>query len=309
MIDWAMSYVNSLKTFVRVFELGSMSAAGRDQRVSAAVASARIAELEKHLGVRLFNRTTRSLQPTEQGAIFYKGAIKILETIEEAETAVADVSRSPRGSIHVAAPLGIGKRLIAPLIPGFKDLYPAIDVRLRLSDRRVDITAEGLDVAFLLGPLEDSNPRVRPIAECRRVLAASPDYIARRGMPRSGRDLVEERHACLMLRYPGAREFIWTLVTPEGPRRFEVTGPFESDDGDVLTGWALAGRGIILKPVFEIAELLRSGELVAVAEETPPQEVRLAALFPHKRLQDPKIRLFIEHMVAACKKAVARLAA
>lgn len=309
MIDWAMSYVNSLKTFVRVFELGSMSAAGRDQRVSAAVASARIAELEKHLGVRLFNRTTRSLQPTEQGAIFYKGAIKILETIEEAETAVADVSRSPRGSIHVAAPLGIGKRLIAPLIPGFKDLYPAIDVRLRLSDRRVDITAEGLDVAFLLGALEDSNLRVRPIAECRRVLAASPDYIARRGMPRSGRDLVEERHACLMLRYPGAREFIWTLVTPEGPRRFEVTGPFESDDGDVLTGWALAGRGIILKPVFEIAELLRSGELVAVAEETPPQEVRLAALFPHKRLQDPKIRLFIEHMVAACKKAVARLAA
>lgn len=304
-----MSYVNSLKTFVRVFELGSMSAAGRDQRVSAAVASARIAELEKHLGVRLFNRTTRSLQPTEQGAIFYKGAIKILETIEEAETAVADVSRSPRGSIHVAAPLGIGKRLIAPLIPGFKDLYPAIDVRLRLSDRRVDITAEGLDVAFLLGAIEDSNLRVRPIAECRRVLAASPDYIARRGMPRSGRDLVEERHACLMLRYPGAREFIWTLVTPEGPRRFEVTGPFESDDGDVLTGWALAGRGIILKPVFEIAELLRSGELVAVAEETPPQEVRLAALFPHKRLQDPKIRLFIEHMVAACKKAVARLAA
>ena len=309
MIDWAMSYVNSLKTFVRVFELGSMSAAGRDQRVSAAVASARIAELEKHLGVRLFNRTTRSLQPTEQGAIFYKGAIKILETIEEAETAVADVSRSPRGSIHVAAPLGIGKRLIAPLIPGFKDLYPAIDVRLRLSDRRVDITAEGLDVAFLLGPLEDSNLRVRPIAECRRVLAASPDYIARRGMPRSGRDLVEDRHACLMLRYPGAREFIWTLVTPEGPRRFEVTGPFESDDGDVLTGWALAGRGIILKPVFEIAELLRSGELVSVAEETPPQEVRLAALFPHKRLQDPKIRLVIEHMVAACKKAVARLAA
>jgi len=302
-----MSYVNTLRTFVRVYELGSMSAAGRDQRVSAAVASARIAELERHLGVRLFNRTTRNLQPTEQGSIFYKGAVKILETIEEAEAAVADVSRSPRGSIHVAAPLGIGKRLIAPLIPGFKDLYPQVDVRLRLSDRRLDVTAEGLDVAFLLGELEDSNLRVRPVADCRRVLAASPDYVERRGMPADGRALVEDRHSCLLLRFPGAREFNWTLVTPEGPRRFEVTGPFESDDGDVLTGWALSGRGIVLKPVFEIAEHLLSGKLVAVAEANPPQEVRLAALFPHKRLQDPKIRLFIDHMVAACKKALAQM--
>lgn len=302
-----MSYVNTLRTFVRVYELGSMSAAGRDQRVSAAVASARIAELERHLGVRLFNRTTRNLQPTEQGSIFYKGAVKILETIEEAEAAVADVSRSPRGSIHVAAPLGIGKRLIAPLIPGFKDLYPQVDVRLRLSDRRLDVTAEGLDVAFLLGELEDSNLRVRPVADCRRVLAASPDYVERRGMPADGRALVEDRHSCLLLRFPGAREFNWTLVTPDGPRRFEVTGPFESDDGDVLTGWALSGRGIVLKPVFEIAEHLLSGKLVAVAEANPPQEVRLAALFPHKRLQDPKIRLFIDHMVAACKKALAQM--
>lgn len=302
-----MSYVNTLRTFVRVYELGSMSAAGRDQRVSAAVASARIAELEKHLGVRLFNRTTRSLQPTEQGSIFYKGALKILETIEEAEAAVADVSRSPRGSIHVAAPLGIGKRLIAPLIPGFKDMYPQVDVRLRLSDRRLDVTAEGLDVAFLLGALEDSNLRVRPIAECRRVLCAAPGYVERRGMPRSGRDLIEAKHSCLLLRFPGAREFIWTLVTPEGPQRFEVTGPFESDDGDVLTGWALSGRGIVLKPVFEVAEQLASGALVVVAEDTPPEAVRLAALFPHKRLQDPKIRLFLDHMVSACKKALALL--
>ncbi|MBP7242859.1 LysR substrate-binding domain-containing protein [Amaricoccus sp.] len=304
-----MSYVNTLRTFVRVYELGSMSAAARDQRVSAAVASARVAELERHLGVRLFNRTTRSLQPTEQGSIFYKGAVKILETIEEAEAAIADVSRNPRGSIHVAAPLGIGKRLIAPLIPGFKDLYPQIDVRLRLSDRRVDVTAEGIDIAFLLGALEDSSLLVRAIADCKRALVASPDYVARRGRPRNGQDLIDGRHSCLMLRYPGAREFYWTLLTPEGPRRFDVSGPFESDDGDVLTGWALAGRGIVLKPVFEIAAQLRAGELVIVAEETPPESVSLAALYPHKRLQDPKVRLFIDHMIAACRKAVSEATA
>ncbi len=304
-----MSYVANLRTFVRVFELGSMSAAARDQRISAAVASARIAELERHLGVRLFNRTTRSLQPTEHGGLFYKGACKILETIEEAEAAVADVTLNPRGSLHIAAPLGIGKRLIAPLIPAFKDEYPQIDVRLRLSDRKLDITAEGLDMAFLLGTLEDSNLRVRPIAECRRVLVASPAYLASRPHPRTGQDLLDQHHDCLLHRYPGAREFVWTLVTPEGPQRFEITGPLESDDGDVLTAWALAGRGIILKPAFEIADFLATRALVPVCEETPPQDIQLACLYPHKRLQDPKSRLFMEYMVAACRRELAMLLA
>lgn len=304
-----MSYVANLRTFVRVFELGSMSAAARDQRISAAVASARIAELERHLGVRLFNRTTRSLQPTEQGAVFYEGACRVLDTIADAEAAVADLTQNPRGSLHVAAPLGIGKRLIAPLIPAFKDQYPDIDVRLRLSDRRLDMTAEGLDMAFLLGTLEDSNLRVRPIAECRRVLVAAPAYLAGRPRPETGQDLLAQRHDCLLHRYPGAREFVWTLVTPEGPQRFEVTGSLESDDGDVLTAWALAGRGIILKPVFEIAEHLATGALVTVAEATPPQDIQLACLYPHKRLQDPKSRLFMDYMVAACRRELATLLA
>lgn len=304
-----MSYVANLRTFVRVFELGSMSAAARDQRISAAVASARIGELERHLGVRLFNRTTRSLQPTEHGGIFYKGACRILETIEEAEAAVADVTGNPRGSLHVAAPLGIGKRLIAPLIPAFKDEYPEIDVRLRLSDRKLDITAEGLDMAFLLGALEDSNLRVRPIAECRRLLVAAPAYLATRPRPMAGQDLLDQHHDCLLHRYPGAREFVWTLITPDGPQRYEVSGSLESDDGDVLTAWALAGRGIILKPVFEIAEHLASGALVPVAEQTPPQDIQLACLYPHKRLQDPKSRLFMDYMVAACRRELAAMLA
>ncbi len=303
-----MSYVGNLKTFIRVYELGSMSAAGRDQRISAAVASARIAELERHLGVRLFNRTTRSLQPTEQGSIFYKGAQKILEAIDDAESAVAEVSRKPRGSLHVAAPLGIGKRLIAPRIPEFKDLFPEIDVRLRLSDRKIDLTVEALDMAFVLGILEDSNFRIRPIAECPRLLCAAPAYLARHPHPRTGQDLVEQHHACLLHRYPGAREFVWTLWTPEGAQRFEVEGPLESDDGDVLTAWALAGRGIMLKPAFEVAEHLASGALVPVCEDNPPYPVSLACIFPHKRLQDPKSRLFIDFMVGAIKQALAAAA-
>ncbi|MDH3264576.1 MAG: LysR family transcriptional regulator, partial [Paracoccaceae bacterium] len=134
-----MAYVNNIRMFVRVYDLGSMSAAARDQRTSPAVASARISDLEKHLGVRLFNRTTRTLQPTDNGRLFYDGALKILGAIEEAEAAVAEAAHNPRGTIFVAAPLGVGRRFIAPHVPAFKDEYPQIDVRLRMSDRSIDV--------------------------------------------------------------------------------------------------------------------------------------------------------------------------
>jgi DNA-binding transcriptional LysR family regulator len=299
-----MSYVRNIQIFVRVFELGGMSVAARDLRLSPAVASNRISELEKHLGVRLFHRTTRSLQPTEHGKIFYQGAVNILEAIAAAEAAVEDVTKSPRGSIFVAAPLGVGKRIIAPHIPAFKDRYPEVDVRLRLSDRKIDIAGEGLDVAFVLGVLPDSSLRMRAIAECPRVLCASPEYLAYKEKPESGADLIDQKHQCLLLRYPGAPEFRWTLETPEGPKSFAVSGPFESDDGDVLTAWALDGRGIVNKPVFEVRDHLASGALVPVVDRAPPAPVDLACLYPHKRRQDPKVRLFIDFMVEKCRAEV-----
>ncbi len=301
-----MSYVNNLKMFLRVYELASMSAAARDQRTSPAVASARISELEKHLGVRLFNRTTRSLQPTESGRLFYDGARKVLEAIDEAEAAVMETAQNPRGVVFVAAPLGIGRRFIAPRVPAFKDLYPQIDVRLRLSDRVIDVTTEGLDVAFHLGILEDSALKVRLVADCPRVLCASPAYIARRGMPADGAALVRERHDCLNLRFPGAKEFQWTLLTADGPQRFEITGPFESDDGDVLTGWALDGRGVVMKPVFEIADHLQAGRLVPVALATPPLPVQLSVLSQSRSAKDSKVRLFTDFMVAQMREDIRR---
>ncbi|MEL6644956.1 MAG: LysR family transcriptional regulator [Pseudomonadota bacterium] len=294
-----MSYLDNIRTFTRVYDLGSMSAAARDQRISAAVASARIGQLETHLGVRLFQRTTRSLQPTEQGRLFYDGALKVIEAIEAAEAAVIDITHAPRGSLFVAAPLGLGRRFIAPKVPDFKKRYPQIDLRLRLSDRKIDLTAEGLDVALFLGTPEDSTLKIRKIAECPRVLCAAPGYIARRGHPKDGAALIADGHDCLNLRFPGAPEFRWTLQTPQGPERFTVTGPFESDDGDVLTDWALAGHGIILKPEFEVAAHLDSGALVRVAEATPPLPVQLGFLYAHRRLQDPKARLFIDFMAEA----------
>ncbi|HKL70022.1 LysR family transcriptional regulator [Salibaculum sp.] len=299
-----MSYLDNIRTFVRVYELGSMSAAGRDLRISPAVTSSRISQLEEHLGVRLFQRTTRSLTPTEQGQSFYRGATEILEAVESAEAQIVNITENLRGSLYVAAPLGVGRRLIAPQVPAFLADYPEVSVRLRLTDRKVDLTTEGLDLAFFLGQPEDSNLRIRKIADVDRVLCAAPDYIARRGMPATGDDLVEKGHECLSLRFPGATEFQWRLSTPEGPRRFRVSGRYECDDGDVLTDWALAGQGVAMKPVFEIAEHLKAGRLVPVAEQTPPEPIQMACLFTHRRRQDPKTRLFMEFMIERIGKAV-----
>ena len=301
-----MSYLDNIRTFVRVYELGSMSAAGRDLRISPAVTSARISQLEDRLGVRLFQRTTRTLTATEQGRAFYGGACQVLEALEAAEADVMQLTDTPRGSLFVAAPLGVGRRVLAPEVPAFLAQYPEISLRLRLTDRKVDITTEGLDLAFFLGQPEDSTLRIRKIAECRRVLCAAPDYLARHGTPRDGAALIADGHACLNLRFPGATEFQWLLQTPDGPRRFAVSGRYECDDGDVLTDWALAGEGVALKPVFEVADHLVSGALVPVAKQTPPVPVQMACLYTHRRHQDPKTRLFMDHMADRMAVMVAK---
>ncbi len=299
-----MSYLDNIRTFVRVYELGSMSAAGRDLRISPAVTSSRISQLEEHLSVRLFQRTTRSLTPTEQGKAFYGGASEILEAVENAEAQVVNITDNPKGSLYVSAPFGVGRRLIAPLVSGFLAEYPEVRIRLRLTDRKVDLTTEGLDLAFFLGQPEDSNLRIRKIADVERVLCASPSYIEKHGNPASGDALLTDRHECLNLRFPGATEFQWRLVTSDGPKKFSVGGRYESDDGDVLTDWALAGNGIAMKPIFEVADHIKAGRLVPVATETPPAPVQMACLFTHRRRQDPKTRLFMEYVIARITEAV-----
>jgi len=292
-----MSYLDNIRTFVRVYELGSMSAAARDLRISPAVTSARISQLEGHLSVRLFQRTTRSLTPTEQGRAFYGGACEILESVANAETQVVNITENPKGALYVAAPLGVGRRLIAPNVPDFLALYPEITLRLRLTDRKVDLTTEGLDLAFFLGEPEDSNLRIRKIADVQRILCAAPAYIAKHGNPASGADLIADSHECLNLRFPGASEFQWRLMTQEGPKKFRVQGRYESDDGDVLTDWALSGNGIAMKPVFEVTEHIKAGRLVPVATQTPPVPIQMACLFTHRRRQDPKTRLFMDFVI------------
>jgi DNA-binding transcriptional LysR family regulator len=302
-----MPYLESIRVFTRVVELGSITAGGRDHRLTPAVASNRIKELEQRLGVRLFNRTTRKLTPTEIGKVYYEAAKRVLEAIEESEAAVASFSMRPKGTLKITAPLGLGRRVIAPLVPGFHDAFPGIEVRLRMSDRKVDLLAEEVDVAFVLGRLEDSSMKMRMILECDRVLCASPAYLERFGTPQDPEDLLGGGHRCLLLRFPGSKEYYWTIDTPDGPIKLNVGGPYDADDGEVLTEWALEGAGIINKPRFEVVAHLASGALVPVLQHVRIQPIRFSCLYPHRRLQDPKVRVFIPYMVERSRARVRAL--
>lgn len=305
-----MHYLESLRVFTRTVELGSITSGGRDLRLTPAVASKRLKELENHLGARLFNRTTRSLSPTEVGTLFYDEAKKILSAVAEAETLVDNISDRPRGVIRITAPLGAGRRIVAPLVPRFVDAFPETEVRMRLSDRKVDILAEGLDLAFFIGSPPDSTLKLRKIMDCDRVLCAAPSYLSQHGTPGTPDDLLDDAQNCLLLRFPRSPEYFWTLQTPDGPRKLEVRGRYDADDGDVLTDWALAGRGIVNKPRFDVAEHLASGRLVELLRDTPPTPTIFGCLYPHRKLQDPKIRRFVDYVItdgtAALRAAAAR---
>jgi len=294
-----MPYVESIKVFCRVVELGSITSGGRDMRLTPAVASNRIKELEKRLGVRLFDRTTRKLRTTEAGQLFYDHARRVIDTLDDAEAALAGFSGQPRGALRVSSPLGLGQRLLAPLVPAFADSHPDVQIQLRLSDRKIDLLEDRLDIAFMLGNPPDSTFKQRKLADVPRALVATPDYLAKHGTPDSPQALMN--HNCLLLRYPRSPEYFWTLNTSYGPLKLNVLGRFDADSSDILTDWALAGYGIANKPRFEIAMHLGSGALVEVLPQTPPMPTSFLCLYPHRKLQDPKVRLFIDYVAEALK--------
>lgn len=297
-----MSLLDNMRVFVRVVEQDSMSAAGRLLRLSPAVVSHRIQALESHLGVRLLNRTTRRVQPTEQGLAFYQACQEVLAAVERAENVVAGAGSTPQGSLRVTAPLGFTRRILAPLVSEFQELHPKVTLQLRCSEHLIDLLTESVDLAIRMAILSDSSLISRKIVDCERLLCAAPSYISDKGAPETPEDLLD--HNCLLLRFPGSQQFRWTLQTADGPKTFSVQGRFDADDGDVLTGWALEGRGIVLKPLWEVADQLRDGRLRPLLTDFPPEDVSLSVLYPHRRLLPARVKAFSDFAVTRFAAAI-----
>ena len=290
-----MALLENIRVFVRVVEVGSLSEAGRQMRLSAAVVSHRIQSLEGFYGVRLLNRTTRSVQPTEQGVAFYEACQDILNALDYAETVLADTGGIARGNLRVTVPLGLGRHVLGPILPEFQDAHPKLSLQLRLSDHLLDLLAESLDAAIRMAVLADSSLIARKIIDCERILVAAPAYLEARGTPESPDDLLE--HECLLLRFPGSQQFRWTLQSKSKPVTVPVRGGIDADDGDILTEWALKGRGIALKPLWEIADDLRADRLRPVLLDYAPEPVTLSVIYPHRRLLQAKVKAFADFAV------------
>ncbi len=289
-----MPDTDDIAIFVRVVELGSLTAAGRDMRMSVAVVSNRIARLEGRLGVRLLNRTTRRVEPTQEGQLFYEHSTAILNELEQAESAISERTDDPRGPIRVTAPAAFGRLHVAPYIPSFLARYPNIQLRLHLSDQFVDLVLDRLDLAIRIAELSDSNAIARKLAPNRRFIVGAPGYLLRHGWPHEPTDLL--KHNCLLLRFPGSRQFRWTLEAPEGPVTLRVSGNMDSNNGEVLRQWCLAGHGLALKCLWEVVEDLNAGRLQIVLPEYPPPGHAVYALYPQNRFLSSRVRVFIDYL-------------
>lgn len=292
--------VENIRVFMRAVESGSFSEAGRVLRLSSAVASYRIRVLEEHLGCRLLTRTTRRMSLTEAGRIFYERCIDVVEALDRAESSVADKGGAPRGAIKLTAPLGLGRKVIAPIIGDYRSRHPETEVRLRLSDHLLDLVQEAVDVALRMAKLEDSTFTQRKIADVRRVICASPEYLERMGTPELPDDLL--RHECLLLRFPGSRQFRWTVGDGKKAVTVPVSGSVDADDGDVLTEWAVSGQGLVLKPLFEVARHVAEGRLRIVMQDHPPQPVDISLLYPSRKMQARRVRDLVDDIHAVVRQ-------
>lgn len=289
-----------LLAFVESVELNSFSAASRTLGTTPSAISKRVAKLENRLGTRLLQRTTRSLSLTAEGAIYYEQVAKLLRELENIDDSISSGSK-PQGKLTISASLDFGQWLLAEAIPQFLLIHSEIEVDLRLSDRLVDLVAEGVDVAIRLGELEDSSLIRTHLGRARLALCASPNYLDKYGRPTTPQELLH--HNCLRYVFNG-RPVSWEFLIEESFQSVPVSGNFNADNGEVLKQAAIAGIGIARLFSFQIQKEIKEQQLEPLLLSKLPFGFTVQALFTHQRHLSPRVRVFLEFLKAYCKQSL-----
>ncbi len=289
-----MTDLNLMAIFARVVEAGSFAEAARRMATSRSAISKAVAKLEKELGARLLNRTTRYLSLTEIGASVSEHCTRMLSEAEQARKLVDSLTTAPRGLLRVSASVAFGTLHIAPALAVFLSRYPEIRIDLTITDRWVDLAEEGYDVAIRVTGTPPPNWVARKLAPVRRKLCATPGYFDQRGVPQSPADLVQ--HNCLDYTRSGEQGH-WRFTGPDGDISVPVTGPLHVDDDEALSQAVLGGLGIGLLPTFIIGKDLQSGKLQAALSEYIPVEQHVYAMYLPTRHLPSKVRVFIDFLL------------
>ena len=291
-----MDRASEMLIFVRCVDDGSFSAAARSLDMTPSAISKQIRRLEDRLGARLFNRTTRRISLTEAGRDFYDRCSRIMSDIEEAEEAVSSLQDQVRGTLRVTATAAFARGEVLPRINHFLERHPALNLEFELTDRRVDLVDEGIDVAIMLQEqVDDPSLIARKIAVNRRIIVASPEYIASHGIPETPEQLLD--HNCLVL-YNVARFNDWEFEHEDGsPRVIHVNGNFRANTASALYEAALAGVGVARLSTWLVAAAIREGRLVQILPEYTQESSAYYVLFPQGRHLSRKVRAFVDFLV------------
>jgi DNA-binding transcriptional LysR family regulator len=285
-----MDTFKQISAFVNVASRGSLSAAARLEDVTPAIIGRRLDALESRLGVKLMIRTTRKLTLTFEGQAFLEDCQRVLDDLANAEAAVSLGGIRASGQLRVSAPAGFGRRHVAPLVRDFMDANTEVKVNLDLSDRLVDLLNENIDCAIRIGELTDSSLISVRLGEMRRMVVASPAYLVAHGVPREPADLAS--HNCLSLGQQ--RGWVFRHTETGEMDMIKVGGDFECNDGAVLHEWALAGRGLAWRSLWEVGQDLKEGRLTSVLDAWQAPPMGIYAVFPQRRHLPLRVRLFID---------------
>jgi DNA-binding transcriptional LysR family regulator len=292
----AIDRMKDISLFVHVAEAKSFTAAAERTGLSRSAVGKSIVRLEDRLGVRLLQRTTRSVSLTDEGAAFHERCVRLLAELDEAEMAMLSHAQAPRGRLRLDLPVSFGRLHVLPIVSSFMCKWPEISVSTSFGDRYVDLIDEGVDLAIRIGGSEDSRLMTRFLAAHRLVTCASPEYFEMRAMPQTIDQLAD--HSCLAFIH-GGRPVEWRFNENGQPRSVAISGRFAATNAEALRDATLAGYGIARLATFLISDELRAGRLVPVLQRYDADGPPIRAVYPSSRHLSPKVRTFIDELLEA----------
>lgn len=289
-----MDRLDAMRWFVRLVERGSFSAVGREEGVGQPAVSKRIAALERHLGAQLVLRTSRQVVITEAGQAFYESARRLIDDFDAVESSVGDRQRSPRGLVRISTAPGYGRLCVTPLLLEFFRQYPQVMVEVSVSERPVDLLAEGIDLAIRHGRLLDSTLTARKLADTDLVLVASPGYLARHGAPSEVADL--DGHSCIVFARDGER-YPWRFRTGPDVDSYVPRGSLLTGDAEHVRAAVLCGLGVAQAPRWLLADEIRSGHVQVLLPALQPERLQLNLVYAAGRRLPMRVRVLIDYLL------------